>query len=233
MSIIKQLWQLQEIDTALLDGKKQLGEILHAQKTPAKLVSLREDVASSSQTLKQLESNYAESDDHLQMTTSELEKHITKLYSGNVKNPRELEDLQAKVDSLEKRKQTLDETITTIFGEMETVQTQLDEESKRLEEMEQHWLQKTAQLKQDLQAVALHVNELMGKREIHLPKIDAPSQAQYDRLLKSKRGLAVSVLKQGVCQACRVSVTNNIIRETQLRKITLCTNCGRILFAKH
>ena len=74
---------------------------------------------------------------------------------------------------------------------------------------------------------------LMNKRASHLLKIDITSQAQYDRLAKNKRGVAVSILKQGVCQACRVSVTNNIIREIQLRKIVHCSNCGRILYASH
>ena len=115
MSIVKQLWQLQEIDTALSDGKKQLGEVLQAQKTPTTLVNLRQGVEVLSQTVKRLENDYAGSDRQLQAITAELEKHVTKLYSGNVKNPRELSDLQGKVDSLEKRKSTLEEKIMVGF----------------------------------------------------------------------------------------------------------------------
>ena len=116
---------------------------------------------------------------------------------------------------------------------METTQNQLETQSEELKGKEEAWSQKVVHLKQEQQTIALQVNALMGKRADHLLKIDTKSQAQYDRLLRIKRGVAVSVLKQGVCQACRVSVTSNIIRETQSRKIVHCTNCGRILYASH
>ena len=160
MSIVKQLWQLQEIDTALLDGKKQLGEILQAQKIPAALVNLRQGVEVLSQTVNHLENDYAESDEQLQKITAELEKHVTKLYSGNVKNPRELGDLQGKVDSLEKRKATLEDMIMIGFGKMETTQNKLDIQSEGLKEKEAVWSQKVAQLKQEQQKVALQVNAI-------------------------------------------------------------------------
>ena len=233
MSTVKKLWQLQEIDTAILDGKKRLGEILRAQELPESLAKRRQSAEILTQAINQLEENYAEFDQSLQSLDKELGIHVNKLYSGSIKNPRELEDLQGKVNALEKRKGGVEEHIMTCLAQMESIQTKLDEQTADLQVHEALWSEETASLKQEQTHIALQINDLIGKRKAHLPKIEANAQTTYDRLLKSKRGVAVSRLSQGICQACRVSVTNNILREAQSRKMIHCSNCGRILYAPH
>jgi len=233
MGIVKQLWQLQEIDTAVLEGKARLSEILQAKQTPQPLQSLRDQTKQAQIAIDHYESSYLNADEQLQEHNKQLETAVNKLYSGAIKNPKELADQEAYVATLEKKKTTLDTQMMDALSKAEALQEHHSILNKKLTQLEAAWEKETADLNHEQQFIATKINELQEKRAKHVQKIDAKPLAQYEKLLKTKRGIAISALTQGICQTCRVTATSNILRETQARKIVHCTSCGRLLYAPH
>lgn len=61
--------------------------------------------------------------------------------------------------------------------------------------------------------------------------VDSDLLYNYDRLFKSKGGVAVVGLVDEVCQGCHMRVTKSTIVETKAEKqVATCENCGRILY---
>ncbi|MGA0846832.1 MAG: zinc ribbon domain-containing protein, partial [Luteolibacter sp.] len=53
----------------------------------------------------------------------------------------------------------------------------------------------------------------------------------YERLLKTKAGLAVAPVEQGKCGGCHMKlITSTVVAVQSGRELTRCENCGRFLY---
>ena len=73
--------------------------------------------------------------------------------------------------------------------------------------------------------------ETQAKREQQAGEVPESSLPLYDRLMKSKNGLAIAELKDGTCEGCHMKCIASTIAAVQSEKeVTRCENCGRILY---
>ncbi len=55
----------------------------------------------------------------------------------------------------------------------------------------------------------------------------------YERLFKSKHGVALAAIEHGVCRGCHMQVTTQIILSAKAEKeIIFCPHCGRFLYTE-
>lgn len=102
--------------------------------------------------------------------------------------------------------------------------------------------QTARQLKADLEAQVA----LLDQREVNLRQQLAEAEAQrkefsgtieesvvsrYERLLDSKGERVVVSVERGVCGGCHMKLARQVILDARAhRQLTLCPNCGRILY---
>ncbi len=73
--------------------------------------------------------------------------------------------------------------------------------------------------------------ELESERPGFTGGIDEDLLDRYNRLFKSKNGIALVTVEHGVCAGCNMQVTNQSILEVRAEKeIVGCPQCGRILY---
>ena len=154
-----------------------------------------------------------------------------KLFSGKVRNPKELQDLQAET-------QALDRTIAKLEDEQLQAMMALEETTKALHDAER-------QLQLVLDRKASQNSLLIGEKhkiESEIPQVDAQRSSLreqldestftvYRNLLKSKAGRAVAEVLDDTCGACGVTVPPADIQAAKSPNvIAYCKNCGRILY---
>ena len=74
------------------------------------------------------------------------------------------------------------------------------------------------------------LSEKIPLRDEARDKCDPISLHSYDRLRRSKDGLAIATMQSDLCSACRVTIPSQMIQ--QLRKgseLVFCNSCQRIL----
>ncbi len=167
-----------------------------------------------------------------QVKEKKLKRELTqaKLFSGKVRNPKELQDLQAET-------QALDRTIAKLENEQLQAMMALEETTKDLRQAEK-------ELQQVLNRKASQSSLLIGEKhkiESEIPQVDAQRQALieqldkeifmiYRTLLKSKAGRAVAEVNDDTCSACGVTVPPADIQAAKSPNVVAyCKNCGRIL----
>ena len=100
-------------------------------------------------------------------------------------------------------------------------------------------LTRTAKLVEDDLAMILQRHQRMeaDRKEILLEReallIKAPDTIVplYNRLMKTKDGLAIAPLRDGKCEGCHMKlIASTVIRVQSAREITQCEDCGRILY---
>ena len=76
------------------------------------------------------------------------------------------------------------------------------------------------------------IEELKSDREKIASSIDNDLLDQYNRIFKSKKGVAVSELVNDICSGCHMKVTPSTAGMVRAEKVVpTCDQCGRILYS--
>ena len=76
------------------------------------------------------------------------------------------------------------------------------------------------------------IEELKSDREKIASSIDNDLLDQYNRIFKSKQGVAVSELVNDICSGCHMKVTPTTAGMVRAEKVvSTCDQCGRILYS--
>ena len=232
MSSVADLWALQTVDLVVEEFKARLGELEKQQSDTAAVAAARaaagdaeREVARVQATQKDLERQIKELATHAQ----EVEREMM---SGRVRNPRELEGLQANAEALQRRRAALEDQSLQTMLELEQWQT----ENIRRQEQRQHSeaeyrsrqetiRQQAAQLIGDLKVQSARLKELWSAT----PPAD---RELYKNLRTRKAGRAVARAQNGSCTACGVMLPTGAVQAlNNVSQRVTCPSCGRLLWA--
>ena len=127
----------------------------------------------------------------------------------------ELEDSQIELmEKGEELSKLLEDTNATLSKDQKVV----DAELAILEERKKQFSKKIEELKLDRETIASKINNDL---------LD-----QYNRIFKSKKGVAVSELVNDICSGCHMKVTPTTAGMVRAEKVvSTCDQCGRILYS--
>ncbi|MBE43539.1 MAG: hypothetical protein CL742_08615 [Chloroflexi bacterium] len=161
---------------------------------------------------------------------SQQKSVTTKIYGGAISSEKELAALQEELSSLESKIEGLEDSLLSAMVDYdryeEGVKKSADNLSSVLEKRKtqlESITKEKGKLEQDI--IDLQVNR--EKLQIEIP---STVYTTYERLRKSKDGLAVSVMRGERCSACNISVPNKIAQAIGTPdNISFCNSCQRIL----
>lgn len=225
------LYRLQILDTRRHEIKTRIAEIdaIMARDKAVKAAMDARDAAQAS--LKQAESVVKDIRDQAAQKKLKLELNQANLFGGKVRVPKELQDLQAESDALNR---TIAKLEDEQFGAMVEVENQ-----------EAALMYAETQLQAAINAKASENSLLLGERgqlESELPRIEVQRSAvkttlddkafeEYKTLYKNKARRAVAEVVDGCCGVCGVELTPAEKQMARSPSVVLkCHTCGRILY---
>lgn len=230
MAQIRALYHLQQIDSEIREKKRRLGEVLRAQKELTELQTARQRAETAVKALRKAQSNRQNLNLELEGLNDKAKRSEDRLYSGSVKNPKELSELQQEISALERRRKALEDEILEAMVLLEDAETENIAAEKSLAVIEARWQQKIADWQREQQELALRLHRLMGDREKQVALLSPDSLAKYDTIVKQhKSGVAVAGLKGNECQACFMTVSVSRVKAAEQGEMAYCGGCGRIL----
>jgi predicted nucleic acid-binding Zn-ribbon protein len=152
-----------------------------------------------------------------------------RLYSGVIKNPKELADLQADVAALGRRRQKLEDDLLEAMVEREEAEAAHAQAQERLSETEAHWSAQRADLMDEREALQGRLAGIEQERAVLLPEIEASDLTTYESLRRRKGGVAVVQVRDGACGGCGVAVSPSLEWQLRQGKLVCCANCERII----
>lgn len=223
------LYSLQQTDTKLLTLRAELHKTQLALKEPAVLVLARKKDAELSTSLTNVSTSIKDSELQIGTLQEKLNQSTERLYSGKIKNPKELEDIENEVKSLNNRKETMELELMELMENQESTSNASNTNKTELAQMEEGWVQKSQSLRIEQGEIALKMKALLGKRKEQAAKIDLPVLTQYQKLVQSKSGLGLVKLKGATCSGCKIGMDAGTVRLINSGKLTNCPSCGRYL----
>jgi predicted nucleic acid-binding Zn-ribbon protein len=167
-----------------------------------------------------------------QALAEKLAEANNRMYGGMVTNPKELRDLQLEIDSLQRRRQGVEERQFEALVAAEAAEVQHANLQQQLQEAEAAAARTHGDLLEERRRLSALVQQISTGREAVHAQVNTADRELYDRLRPAKKGRPVSRLQDGGCSMCGVAPSSSRIQSArQGNELILCGNCGRILCA--
>jgi predicted nucleic acid-binding Zn-ribbon protein len=226
------LYQLQVLDTDIDKQNQRLKEI-------QKILEFNKDITIVKLKIDQLELDLKNQNHSLKKISDEAQTIQNKistseqsLYDGSIKNPKELQSVNAEIESLKKRLSTLEEEQFEYLILIESLEEKLEEQIKELNVLEQSKTQQALQFQSEIEVIQKEINRLNIEKKPILSQIDEEFLKIYTNLRKIKNKIAVSQIVDNACSMCGNSLPPMEVQRARgpIDDI-FCPVCKRFLYS--
>lgn len=231
MSDVEALYQLQQIELEMLKHQKHLKSLAEQLKDRQRILDATAAVQRLQDALHPLHKRLRDWELQIQSHSDKARDASQRLYSGNIKNPKELQDLQAEIAAQNRRKDELETQSLELLERIEALEGELAAAQAHLADVTAEWEARHSDLlrqKADLEAAYLRLKD---QRESAIARIAPQALQLYNSLRAAKANQPVALLKNRVCSACGIEQTLTIEQAArQENTFVRCLNCSRILY---
>lgn len=233
MDVSQILLELQERDLRLVRAHKRLDEMPEKRAILAarhRITEIETILQRTDRVGHALDSVLRKFEDESARLGEKIDHEQSKLLSGEVTHPKELQNISKELASLAKQREHLDAEILTHMEKREAAQQQSDKVQAAItvgRAKESAMLSDFQNKGADLLA---EIEQLGKERQALSGKLPSDMREKYAAMLESKHGIAVGVLEGRSCTACRIELPGERINALLAGPpIGQCPSCGRLL----
>jgi predicted nucleic acid-binding Zn-ribbon protein len=232
---LERLLEVQELDTALdqlrhrratLPARQQLAAV---ESQLAELATTLSSVQADRDAVARRQSDF---EGELRAAESRVLEIEGRMYGGTVSASRDLQAMAAEVESLKKRRSTLEDHILETMDEREPI----DAEVQRLEEAQVTATGEAEELRATIAEAEAEIGAEEAKeldaRAALVADVAASLLEQYERIRSRNGGIGAARLVGTSCGGCHLSlpaVEVDRLKRAKADEVVLCDQCGRIL----
>ena len=229
---------------------EQIRFLVELQKVDSEIYQLRKEMAQHPETIRQLESEFERKKNGLRAVEADLktlqirqkeqendlltkEERIKKLQSQlyQLKSNKEYSAMELEIKGFKADKSLLEEEILGLLDSVDQAKAALAKEKESLSLEEKKYQTEIAELNRKSTEIQRMVSAGEEKRKAYTPNIESRLLSQYERILKSREGLALVPVRNNACGGCHMGLPPQVVNETQQHeKWIVCESCARILY---
>ena len=226
----KQLLQLQTLDLERDAKYRRLKQVIASLAEPEALRVAAGEIAAVQTAVTRAHTHKRDLELEAQTLDAKIASTDERLYSGRVKNPKELSDLQNEVASLRRRRATLDDTLLEAMLAVEEAERVEQQARNKLAALQTQWQADQAALTDERSQLETSIAALSEQRNQMMAAIAPNYLEPYQKLRHAHAGLAVARAENGACATCGVEISDRLLNKVRLSEgLTFCGNCERIL----
>ncbi|MCX8061429.1 MAG: C4-type zinc ribbon domain-containing protein [Anaerolineales bacterium] len=231
MSQVFKLFRLQQIDIQLDQTRSHLFEIIKQLENDADLQQAQENYNHQHQKVNELEKKLRLIEKDVEQQYAKIRESEDTLYSGHIKNPKELKDLEDEVKALKRYLQVLEERQLEVMIALDEEKKIHNDLERDLEKVKHEVLQRNSRYLGEKTELEKEIQRLENERAIAVASLEPDYYERYQSIRVSKKGIAVSRVQEKSCSACGTTLTGGLIQEARApSRLAFCPSCGRILY---
>ncbi len=161
-----------------------------------------------------------------------IEQIEATLYSGKVRNPKELQDMQNEVGALKRYRVILEDRQLDAMLQEEDTQTVYQAAAKELERIKEQYSAQHKQLMEEKYRLTRETSHLEEERRAAVASIPNDELQLYENLRRQRIGVAVAKVTERACSACGSVLSTALLASARSPSQTArCDTCGRLLYA--
>jgi len=231
MSSVSDLVQLQAVDREWDEKVRRFQDVRAELSDTSTLEAKRNEERRRQQALADASRELRDVELQIQTLRQKQRETDDALYGGRVRSPREVENLRKGSDQLRQQVSYLEDRALELMARIEELEAATSKGGAELEAFVAAYQQEHRALTAEYQQLRARLQELKSQREALRQGLSRNELALYDHVRATKSGVALAPIRNGVCQACHVSVPSNKVRAAEREEgIVTCEGCGRILY---
>ncbi|NQW65314.1 MAG: hypothetical protein HQ452_04755 [Actinobacteria bacterium] len=225
---------LQTLDTSLT-------QLAHKEKTLSVIQALEiltishnstRDLIIAAETEKaDIKHELSKSEIDVEQVVARIDKDEKRMASGTA-SPKELEQMQHELASLNKRRSELEEIELEVMVRVDGIDDRIKSLSAERDQFKLKMAELDAQKTKELTDIAEAVSSANSQRADISVKISTEVVELYEKIKKTGDGIGAARLIEGKCDGCHLSINAvelSKIKETAADEIVRCEECRRIL----
>ncbi|MHB8155262.1 MAG: zinc ribbon domain-containing protein [Candidatus Omnitrophota bacterium] len=235
---------------ANIDLKTQILSLVGLQKLDSEIYVLENERATAPQEIQALEAAFElkkqdllalekkaldlqiqRKEKELQLATNAegVKKLTGQLFS--LKTNKEFQVMQQQIADAKADGEVIEEKILIFFEESDVIKAQIDLENLKLKDGEKIFLEQKKMIESRSEEIGGRLNQLEAQRKQIIPDIDPKMLQEYEKILHSRDGLAMVMVKDNSCGGCHMLVPPQVINLIKMyERIITCEVCNRILY---
>ena len=232
MTVVQQLYDLLGVDDDIDRHNQSIASLDVALEDTRQLEETRQAVEETRDTLRKQQAERTDLELTAEASQQKSGEVEGKLYGGTVRNPRELEDLQAELNMLREQQKKHEESLLQALEAVEETESSLSALEGSLQEMEATWKTEKARMLEERSSLQESLSQLQKKRDGMSALVSPVHLRMYDGLRSTRQGLAVVKVERGMCQGCRITLPTRVVQQARTSQEPVkCPSCSRILYA--
>lgn len=230
MSQTLSLYRLQQTDTAIERILARLEEIEATLSDDSTLRAARAQAEEREQERRNAERRLRQAEQAVEEQRIKIEQAEASLYSGAVRNPKELQDLQNDLAALQRHLSTLENHQLEAMIALESAENVSREAQQAFQITQAERETFLTTLKEEQTRLQKELEKYRAERQAIVVNLSAANLELYQQLRQSRRGVAVASIAESACSACGAALPPAIQQAARSSsQITRCPSCGRIL----
>ena len=221
---------LQSLDTAIDQAQRRLSELPAAEQALAAHVAADTELVNAAKT--RLHDNHA-ARRQVEKDVAGVEARMARFedHKAAVKTNHEYQALTHEIATARTDKDALEERILVFMEEADGLARELKEAEAALAKTARDAEQARVAFGVERSALDAEVARLGAERTHQTSGVDARGLALYEQLLKGRRGVAVTIMRDGHCAACHVRLRPHFTQQVRRNdELIQCESCQRILY---
>lgn len=230
--------------------KSQLSNLIKLQAVDSQIYVLRAEKAVKPDEIKALESAFEAKKAHMaqldkklldlqkQRKDKELElaskEEASKKLQGqlfSLKTNKEYQTMLNQIQDAKADASLAEDKVLELFDKVDAVKNEVDVEKKRLGEEEKIFLGEKKKVDERIKEIDDRLSQLEAQRKQAMPDVEPKILSEYERILNSRDGLAIVIVKGNSCGGCNMFVPPQVINLIKMYEhIITCEMCNRILY---
>jgi predicted nucleic acid-binding Zn-ribbon protein len=229
MNVARQLYELQELDLEIQSDERALKQVTSQLGESQEVLEAQEQLQSEQQRFEELKHQQHSAEWEIDDITTKIAAAEESLFSGRIKNPKELASLQHEVETFKSRRGQLEEKALSVIDQVEQAEAAVAGTTSRLGNLTADWQRQQKQLADEMARLKAALSDLKEKWRQLSGQVE-PETIEFYQQLRSRKGTAVARVEQGICRGCRISLPITDLQRARGNNLVQCSSCGRILF---
>jgi len=235
---------------AIVDLKKQILGLVKLQELDSEIYALINEKAAKPQEIewllasfeakkqglaelekKSLEIQKQRKEKELELATNAeaVKKLQGQLYS--LKTNKEFQAMQQQIADNKADGAVIEEKILVCFEEADKIKLRIEEENLKLKNEEKIFSEQKKKVEARVREIDDRLGQLDAQRKQVIPDIEPKMLHEYERILRSREGLAIVTVEGNSCGGCHMLVPPQVINLIKMYEdVITCEICNRILY---
>ncbi len=225
------LYEVQQADIELARLQAALAGLDAGDELAAQAAEAEAELAKLREELHATENESMDRDLELKALEEKRERFQRELYSGAVRNPRQLSDLEREVQMLSREIGKVEDRILELMELLESKRSSIQEREAELKSVHERVAAARSKYETTGSRLQREIAELEARREERASGVGARLLKRYEQIRVRQGNLGLVRVTGTTCAGCRIALPSETVKGLKAgRRDLTCENCARLLF---